>query len=719
MNRNMQTDKWRAEFEEPSEKYRMKTILHRWPEEPEILLDAVQAFGYGGVATNPSFENGYTANPDNLKRFGELTRKILDRGLSYWIYDENGYPSGYAGGQTLKEHPELEAKGFYMVRRIAYQPRKVVYHLDDESDRIVWAAKYPLDCSVMNASIVAYEKMEPAAFTDTYCACKLGAEEVLFIFCVKSAYEGTHCVHNVCSRSRYINIMNRDAVKRFLEINYEPIVREAPFVYQQAEAVFTDEPSMMVGYIHGDETWPYALAPWADGLFKSFEEEYGFSLYPYLPMIFEGRSNAYSIRVSFYRLVGKLIAQSYVKQISDWCRAHGSIFSGHYLAEESLQAHVIYYGSYLEVLKAADYPGVDILASYPEIFEYNTPKYAQMAARKNGSGGVMVELCPFIRMSHFKKNPVLYARGILNLMFLGGCRKVNSYFAPDFAEYEPQQLAGYKGYMSQKQGRELNAYVGRLISLLEGIQNITGTFMYYAIEEAQAKTRPSHCAVEASDSAVDRSLRSITAKIYENGHDYLFCDREDLAEAKESLEKGAPTISGMKVEHVILPAMDVIYEESWKALEALQEAGVKVWFADQLPRFFAEHMTAFEYYDFREEAALHEKLQKAGRFTAVSEEEILKGLNECRQEFRVQTEDGNSGILLKAMFCRENNYFYFVVNNSEKDMQTRWEWDGIDAVQVWDPEDGKVHLYDVMSSVMLKAYQGVFFFKNAGKRFDV
>lgn len=699
---------WIEEFKDPSEKYRMKAILHAWPGEPDILLDAIQAFGYGGTATNPSLKNGYTSNPDNLKAFGELTEKIRDRGLGYWIYDENGYPSGYAGGQTLDGHPELEAKGFYMVRKIAYQPRHAVFELDDESDKIVWAAKYPLDCSVLNTSIVKYEEMEKIEFTDTHCECDLEAEQVMFVFCVKPAYEGTHCVHNVCSHSRYINIMNPDAVKRFLEVNYEPIVRAVPGAYQNAEAVFTDEPSLMCGYIHGDETWPYALAPWTEGLFEAFEEEYGFSLCPYLPMIFEGRSNAYSIRVRFYSLVGKMIAKSYVKQISDWCRAHGSRFSGHYLAEESLQAHVIYYGSYLEVLKAADYPGVDILASYPEIYNYNTPKYAQMAARKNGAGGVMAELCPFINMSRFERDPVLYARGILNLMVLNGCRRVNSYFAPDFAEYAPQ-LADYKGYMNQEQGRHLNAYVGRMISLLDGIQNVSTIFVYYAIEEAQAKTRPSHCAIEAESSAVDRSISSITAKICESGHDYLFCDRDDLAEARKSLENGVPVISGLPVEYIILPAMDVIYQESFKALEALQEAGVKVLFADKLPKFWAEEMAPFAYYDFREESALHENCTQAGAFVARSEQEILEEINCRKQAFRIRAEEEGAGMLLKAAFYKEGVPFYFVVNNSPEDMRVRWEWDGADQAEIWDPDNGQIRICKKEDTVLVKAYQGVFF----------
>lgn len=68
------------------------------------------------------------------------------------------------------------------------------------------------------------------------------------------------------------------------------------------------------------------------------------------------------MRIDFYELIGELVANTYVRQISEWCRAHGGRFSGHYLGEESLQAHVIFYGNYMRILEATDYPGVDVLA---------------------------------------------------------------------------------------------------------------------------------------------------------------------------------------------------------------------------------------------------------------------------------------------------------------------------------------------------------------------
>ena len=68
----------------------------------------------------------------------------------------------------------------------------------------------------------------PVAFERETLTCEMDAGEVLYIFCRKSAYEGSHCTHNICSYHRYINILDPAAVKRFLELCYEPVAAVCP-----------------------------------------------------------------------------------------------------------------------------------------------------------------------------------------------------------------------------------------------------------------------------------------------------------------------------------------------------------------------------------------------------------------------------------------------------------------------------------------------------------
>ena len=309
---------------DPPAQYRMNPMIHIWPEhDSRLFMEALKDYGFGGVVTNVYQEDGFTSNPKNLHRFSAIVQELEQSGLPYWVYDESGYPSGSGGGLVLREHPELEAKGLYMHRIITYTPREVCYRLDCESDRIVWAAKYQVDVSIPQDSIVRYETMQPVPFSDDSIRCELQACEVLYIFCQKPAYEGSHCTLNICSYDRYINVLNPDAVRRFIDLCYEPVEAAVPGVYAHAQAVFTDEPALQTFYVRPYEQWPYALLPWEARLPGIFRQMYGEDLYPLLPMLFEGTEVCWPARVKFYEMIGHVIGQSYTAQLRNWCRAHG------------------------------------------------------------------------------------------------------------------------------------------------------------------------------------------------------------------------------------------------------------------------------------------------------------------------------------------------------------------------------------------------------------
>ena len=131
-------------FKNPPPEYAVQPIIHNWPENGDDMIQALKDYGCRGAVINCPFENGFTGNPENLKKLSAQMDALDAAGLKYWIYDEMGYPSGMAGGLTLEGHPELEAKGLYMRRIAAYEPRHIHFHLDCESDKIVHAAIYDL-----------------------------------------------------------------------------------------------------------------------------------------------------------------------------------------------------------------------------------------------------------------------------------------------------------------------------------------------------------------------------------------------------------------------------------------------------------------------------------------------------------------------------------------------------------------------------------------------
>src|SRR6266568_3070657 len=70
-------------------------------------LEQFRAAGFDGVVWHPRF---YPNEPPYLsdRYLVDLSAAILhakSMGLTFWIYDEDGWPSGTVGGQLLKKYP--------------------------------------------------------------------------------------------------------------------------------------------------------------------------------------------------------------------------------------------------------------------------------------------------------------------------------------------------------------------------------------------------------------------------------------------------------------------------------------------------------------------------------------------------------------------------------------------------------------------------------------
>ncbi len=639
-------------FQNPPRKLGIHMMAHVMGGDLEGLMAYYEKCGHAGAVINPPVENGFTSNPLNVAHLGKVIKALKDHNLSYWIYDESGYPSGQAGGLTLEGHREFEAKGFYMHRRIAYEPTHAVFRLDDESDKIIWAAKYPVDTPGWHESYVQFDKMTPVPFTAEEVVCDLEAREILYVFCVKPAYEGSHSTHNVSSFRRNLNIMDKAAVRRFIDVAYEPTAAALPDAYRDAVNVFTDEPSLHVWRARPYEVWNHAIAPWCDGLFEAYERDHGESLLPNLPLVFEGGQNAYPTRVKFYETVAGMIAEAWSGQLSAWCEEHGCGFSGHYLGEEHISHHVIQYGNYVKVLMNASYPGVDVLTCHPEIYRYTTTKYAQMAVRKKQTNGMMVEICPFNDKEDFYKDPVNNMTCVMGLLYLSGVRKTNSYFN----HHLPEVL------------RQFNQYVARLGYMLDGLHNETSVFVYYGIEDVQAKTQPTYTAMwDGITSKVNGTTYALTENMSEHNNDYYFVDTADLRDAAKSLsETGKPMISGNEVKVVVVPPMDVMYGEAVEALKQLAEAGVAVKFADNLPTINAENAAALD----------------TEGLTACSVDEILAFLDDFADDTFTTV---NEATVLTAKFTRDGKALHMLVNKSRVDAEVTYTGG---AAEIYFPEDG-------------------------------
>ena len=94
----------KGKWMDPPRKYRVKPIIHHWQKDYQTHLDAVEDFGYGGVVTNPDIEGSAARFREDCRDFRKIIDELKKRGLSWFIYDEKGFPSGWGFGETVKNH---------------------------------------------------------------------------------------------------------------------------------------------------------------------------------------------------------------------------------------------------------------------------------------------------------------------------------------------------------------------------------------------------------------------------------------------------------------------------------------------------------------------------------------------------------------------------------------------------------------------------------------
>jgi len=311
--------------------------------------------GLGGIVCNVAFQD-YMRSEQHWKTLIAGVEACRRLGMVVWLYDEDGYPSGAAGGLVLEENPEFEAT------ELAFDPAR-----DDP-------------------------------------------------FIIRPAYEHTHASNNYYAARRYANLIDDRATGSFIAHTHEAYwKRLEPYFGRTIQATFTDEPSLIainIGQIPESArkrvrvvdpidpaVRPLPRVPWCYDLAERYRERYGEDLVPQRRSLFMGDSpDDRKVRRQFWALVADLLAERYFGAIQKWCSAHRVSSSGHTLHEESFMHQVALEGNGLKVLGLMDMPGLDMLSSDPAAVIYSgwlTAALPSSAAMLGGRRRVMTEVSDF------------------------------------------------------------------------------------------------------------------------------------------------------------------------------------------------------------------------------------------------------------------------------------------------------------------------------------
>ena len=345
-------------------------------------LEVFKKMGFGGAHMH--VRTGM-ATPYLSEEFMTLIKNCVKKSKSEdmiaWLYDEDRWPSGSAGGFVTKEK-RFRARHLLFT----YEPNEEIGSLSyaDAERRAEFAEQGGL-LACFDVELDATGKLidwkvigenETADHEKWYAYMKVAED---------SAW------HN---GQAYVDTLNKAAIDRFIEITYESYLDAVGDEFDKTiHSIFTDEPQFMTknALKYATEKGSATL-PWTDDLPETFASVYGGEdLIANIPeLIWERADGAASvIRYHYHDHVCERFAAAFADNCGKWCDEHGIKLTGHVMREPSLRTQTNAIGEAMRLYRGFGMPGVDMLERN---LEYTTVKQAQSSAHQFGREGVLCEM---------------------------------------------------------------------------------------------------------------------------------------------------------------------------------------------------------------------------------------------------------------------------------------------------------------------------------------
>ena len=326
-------------------------------------MEQLKQMGFGGVHIHvrTGLETEYLS-----EEFFEIIRACVEKAkqenMLIWLYDEDRWPSGAAGGLVTKDP--------------AYRQRFAVFTRKKREDGTFLAA-YDVALNP-DGTLKSYRRMDEdgdARGFALYAYMQIAGDEPWY------------------NNQAYANTLDPKSIRAFLQTTHEAYAKEMGGDFGGViPAIFTDEPQFS-----RKKTLDFAadtrdvVLPWTDDLPDSFRQSYGEELLDSLPELLwdlpDGKPSV--SRYRYHDHIAERFARAFADQCGKWCGEHGLMLTGHMMEEPTLKSQTAALGDAMRSYRGFQLPGIDMLCDRRE---YTTAKQAQSASRQFGREGVLSEL---------------------------------------------------------------------------------------------------------------------------------------------------------------------------------------------------------------------------------------------------------------------------------------------------------------------------------------
>ncbi len=271
-------------------------------EDLNYQLKELKDKGFGGVFVHPrpGMVNEYLS-ADWFDLFGYTVSRCRELGMGVWIYDENSYPSGFAGGYVPEQMPSSYNEGQGLKGSC--------------TDRL------PSD---LTEYVLVLQQQGDAWEDITGSADKLKNFKGKFYLFKKTFYKRSHWFGGFS----YVDLLRPGVTEKFIDITFR----------QGYEKYFADKMGTEIKGVFSDETGIYApdfqSIRWSPNLFDEFQKRWGYDLKTNLPSLIGETGNWKMVRYNYYETLLQLFTENWSQPMSEYCERHGMSWTGHYWEHE-------------------------------------------------------------------------------------------------------------------------------------------------------------------------------------------------------------------------------------------------------------------------------------------------------------------------------------------------------------------------------------------------
>lgn len=557
-------------FASPTSEYR-GTPFWAWNnalEKDDLLwqIEQLKKMGFGGFHIH--CRSGLTTTYLG-KEYMDLVKACNEKAKSEqmltWLYDEDRWPSGFAGGYVTKD-PRHRQK--FLLFTVTPKEDAVDAKTGYETGKPYLLAVYDV-CLGSDETLSAYQKIDE-----------------------RDAAQGTKWYVYVCTsptterynNQSYVDTMSKAAIDQFIQSTYEAYASAVGDDFgKSVYSIFTDEPQM-----RPKRQLPSATAkndielPYTTDFAETFRAAYGIDLLAHLPELLwdlpDGKPSR--VRYLYHDHTAERFTQAFSDQCGKWCQEHGIYLTGHVMEEDTLQSQTVAVGEAMRAYRSFGIPGIDLLC---DAILLPTAKQCQSAVHQYGREGMLSELYgvtgwDFDFRGHKFQGDWQAALGVtvrvphLSWVSMKGAAK------RDYPASINYQSAWYREYPY------IEDHFARLNTVLTRGKPFVKVAVLHPIETCWLHFGPQKTS-SAFCGELQKNFASVTNWLLFGTVDFDYISEALLPSQYGGCEDGSLRVGEMAYTAVVVPGLETVRSSTLRILKDFQAAGGKIIFMGESPKY--------------------------------------------------------------------------------------------------------------------------------------